>query len=69
MLPNFTLYAFKGTEKKKVPCATATEAVRQRLHFLRYGWGVSTSNHIGMPISDANVDAQAREEAGKKVEA
>ncbi|MCJ2079866.1 hypothetical protein [Methylobacterium sp. J-090] len=65
MLPNFTVHAIKGSEKKKIPCVTAIDAVSKRLMLIRQGWGVSMSNHLGMPISEARVDAQAKDEAAQ----
>lgn len=67
MPSKFTIHAIKGSERKRVPGATATEAVLKRSVLLRQGWGVSTSDYLRIPISDARVDAQAKEEEVQKV--
>ena len=59
----FMIFATRRGLKQKVPCMSASAAVEQRNLLVRQGWGVSISDHHGMPVSDARVEGTARAEA------
>lgn len=59
----FVVFAVRLGYRKKIPCISARAAIEQRNLFNRKGWGVSISDHHGMPVSDATVNATAIFEA------
>ena len=62
----YMLFAARRNEKKKVPCMSASAAVEQRNLLLRQGWGISMSDHRGMPVSNAMIDGTAKAQGNPK---